>query len=846
MVHKGNITYVFARLGFIRAFWLIRHCLRWLNFRRLRISFQLRDKLSNTTAEASYWRALSRGVVLPIIFAIVFSLVLYVFEENLPFFTNISWVGNSIIGKILLHPMNEDAYVAMLTAIAGVVGVFLGLYFTAVSTVISNVYSSVSGDVRELILRDRLGNKYVNLLAFLIALSVVLLAFSTMKITTLHLAIFVLVVLSCLAIFAFVNLGVRMFFLSDPTLFFETLSTELMKWVRHATARGYQWQDVSFQTHYRRQALKVVKTLTTLAKISSKKPELQGESHPRLLKNLLALTSVYYDEKHSIPTNSGWYGRKLQHKQWYLSRSTELEMATQTDTPLVPNEIPDTTWLEDSLLDVIFKAFETDIKAGDFQTLYPKVISLQDFFNGFGSNWLVDDGKKWHARLSKDILDRLTNGKSLGDDVQEIHSIATTELLASLPLSIEIGFSRAVNDLNVNELRDKLLLTKWHEEESPYAFSLPPSTIKELEKIRDGAIFEKQAHTLHKTQNWYVAELALHDLDIALHNQWQSLMELIETWYKETGKVLSDAKKYKQSATIYTRAIEQAWKLDSHIELLREVSEALLKDHKTNFIKQAKWDWSKEHKRVAKFRDMAIKGQADLIPHLWSMSEPNHSMPDFFGSAVHYTGEACYEALVAGDSDKFKSLFRPYFLGILGIFQSLIPQVSDWETSSALTWMSEPILDLYSISGYAYIFAEYHDKPEIWNECREAWDAILTRTPERLESFAVISSYHQTPGSVPTPRDSLRSRWAIDLINLLNNIPRQQSSDVFSHPPVEHKSKLIRNIAPWSDRTPYMSVDAIDVFTVKYLITAQTNTQLDFGIDDSKITHINGRGDDNE
>ena len=149
-------------------------------------------------------------------------------------------------------------------------------------------------------------------------------------------------------------------------------------------------------------------------------------------------------------------------------------MAARTDTPLVPSEIPDTTWLEDSLLDVIFKAFETDIKAGDFQTLYPKVINLQDFFNGFGSNWIVDDGKKWHARLSKDILGRLTNGKSLGDDVQEIHSIATTELLASLPLSIEIGFSRTVNDLNVDELRDKLLRTKWREEESPYAFSLPP------------------------------------------------------------------------------------------------------------------------------------------------------------------------------------------------------------------------------------------------------------------------------------------------------------------------------------------------------------------------------------
>lgn len=394
MIYKDISTYISARLGFTRLFWRVRYWFSWLNFRRLRISFRLRDKLSNTATEASYWKTLSRGVVLPIIFAIVFSLVLYAFEKSLPLFTNINWVGNNIIGRILLHPLSEDAYVAMLTAITGVMGVFLGLYFTAVSTVISNAYSSASGDVRELILKDRLGNKYVKLLAFLTALSVVLLAFSAMKIAPpLRLAILVLVALSCLAIFAFVNLGVRMFFLSDPTLFFETLSTELMKWVSCATARGYQWQNTSFQAHYRKQALKVVTTLTTLAKISGKKPELQGESHPRLLKNLLALTSVYYDEKHLIPTNSGWYGRKLQHKQWYLSRSTELEMATQTDTPLVPSEIPDTTWLEDSLLDVIFKAFETDIKAGDFQTLYPKVINLQDFLMDLEATGLWTTGR---------------------------------------------------------------------------------------------------------------------------------------------------------------------------------------------------------------------------------------------------------------------------------------------------------------------------------------------------------------------------------------------------------------------------------------------------------------------
>ncbi|WP_206660732.1 hypothetical protein, partial [Candidatus Nanosynsacchari sp. TM7_ANC_38.39_G1_1] len=98
MIRKGTSTYISARLGFTRLFWRVRYWFGWLNFRRLRISFQLRDKLRNTTTEVLYWKALSRGVILPIMLAVFFGFALYVFEQNLPFFININWVGDSIIG----------------------------------------------------------------------------------------------------------------------------------------------------------------------------------------------------------------------------------------------------------------------------------------------------------------------------------------------------------------------------------------------------------------------------------------------------------------------------------------------------------------------------------------------------------------------------------------------------------------------------------------------------------------------------------------------------------------------------------------------------------------------------
>ena len=432
------------------------------------------------------------------------------------------------------------------------------------------------------------------------------------------------------------------------------------------------------------------------------------------------------------------------------------------------------------------------------------------------------------------------------DETQEPYSIAIADILASMLLSLELGFMKAINGLDVDRLKYRLAHTKWSAEDAPYRIVLPLSTIKILEQVHSGVMFEKQAHSQRRTPNWYVVELVCHDLELAIYDQWQLLMGLLETWYSKAGKSLSDAKRYKQSAAVYSRAIEQAWKLDSHLERLKALSEALRKDGKLDFTKKAEWDWDKERDRITKFRDTAIAGQAKLIPHLWNTERPNPDMPDFFGSAVHRTGEACYEALVSGDTEKFKALFQPYFLGILGIFESVRSQVLDWETSSAITWMSEPILDLFDISGYAYIYSEYYGKSELWAVCKAIWDTYLAKIPDQVQSLSAISNYHQTPRGVITPRYGLRSKRQIELVELLNSLPRESVADFYSQPTAQHQSEFIRNIAPWDNDMPFMHVNAIDVFSVKYLIVLQSADGLDFGIRHDKITIINGQqGDEN-
>lgn len=832
--------YVFVRLSSNRNFWKMCSFVQKHNFRCLRTRFTLKNKLRTVGEETQYWHAVMRGTAKPICFSLIAGLLLYLFERNLSFLINIIWIHNTILGRFLLQPLNENSYTQMLATIAGVTGVFLALYFSVVSTVISNAYSSVSGDVRGLLLRDRINNKYVQLISFLAVLSLILLAFNACSLSPLHLAIPLLVLLSCLAVFAFVKLGLRMFILTDPTLFFGTLARELSKWFHLSTYNGYRSQDINFQTYYHEMALKSATTLAVLVKITGEKPELQDTSQSKLLNQLLALMSVYIEHRHLVPSNSRWYGEKLQHKQWYLSDGTTVGMATQTGTMVQHTNIPDTTWLEDIILRAVLEALEKDIDANDHKALYNEMVNLPDFFSGIGHQWQIDEGIKWHRQLSEQIMLKIIHEQST-DAEGERYSVGLADIFACLPMSIELGFVQAIREIDIIKLRDQLINTNWVKYDAPYHFALPPQTIQILEKTQKGVSFENEAHSANKTPSWYIAELAFHSFEQELYTEWQIITAMLTSWYDQTGKAFADTKKYKQSLSVYSRAIELSWKLNGHLEQLQKLCDSLHKDLKTDFIKKVDWNWDDERNKLDNFRKMAINGQADLIPKLWSIDKPDPDLPDFFGGAVHETGEECYQALAEQDDAEFAALFRPYFLGILGIFENVKKQVQSEEPSSASAWMSDPILDLFDISGYACIYSEYYQQPKLWNQCKAVWNDYFKGSKQFLEVLAAISSNHQIPSFRMPARTKLRIKRQMMLEQRLSQLPRKQTGGFIPYWQVDHPSELIRHIAPMNDDIPYMYVDAIDIFTVKYLMTVPSKKQLDFGIRSDKVKTINGK-----
>lgn len=836
-----NKNYIFSRLGSFRFFWRLRHKIRWLNFERRKASYTTKNKLSNTKDSASVIWRISLSALPSVAIALAVTVVLYILELNIESIKRLpmmDYVANWM-------SFDREAYIQMLVAIPSVIGIFIGLYFTAVNSVLSDVYKLVPDKLRSLVLKHTVKNGYINSVAFLIALSLFLLGLSAIDKQPIHLAVPVLIVMACVAVFAFINLFINVFRLSDPTTFFNPLYYDLRKWIKLATSNGDGWRDPSFQEYYRNQAHERVTTMLAIAKMSSENKELRTESFPRMLRKLLATVDTYYDDKRLIPSDSNWYSKKREHKQWYLSDSTDVDMATQTGTTLSPSEAPDNTWFEDAILNVFHDALFYDLKSSDYESLYKKSLALADFYKSMGEHWLIDDGKKWIAKLSDEVIANMSSVK-FSSDTQELNSIGVADIVASLPISLELGFMTSINKLDVPSLRNELKRTNWVKPKSPYKFLLPLDTIKTLEKVHDGAIFEKSAGTLHKTQGWYVSELTLNNLDWFIYRQWNSIMEIFEIWYSDAGKQLSSSKKYNQSAAIYSRAVEQAWKLHNHLDRIQEVVEQLREDVKLDF-NRPDWNWDKEQERVSAFRTQAIEGMADLIPEMATQEQTaSLEIPDFFGGAVHFVGEACYDALAEGDVERFKTLFPKYFVGILGVFDRVRPQIQGW--TMELTWLAEPLIDLINLSGYSYIYAEYHNKPEIWSACKGVWDNYLGTPSElpRIQLLSVLISHHKNQFAI-APRENLRSRWAIHLANMINSIPVKDEGDGFrSRRKLDHTSDFISNIAPFDRRMPFMTTHALEVFVAKYLIERSDASGLDFGVSQDVIDDINRKSGDGD
>ena len=159
---------LFLSLAQTKLFWKVRNVFSRLRFLGYRTLFGMKHRVREGTTTTKSILSILKIVLSQLVLALLITIGLQT--------TNSYFV--SLFTKIGFTIPKESNYGTLLQAVIGVGGVFIGLYYAAISAIGGAIYATVPNNIRDLLAHEQIGNAYMRLLALLTSFAVCLLRFS--------------------------------------------------------------------------------------------------------------------------------------------------------------------------------------------------------------------------------------------------------------------------------------------------------------------------------------------------------------------------------------------------------------------------------------------------------------------------------------------------------------------------------------------------------------------------------------------------------------------------------------------------------------------------------------------
>ena len=459
----------------------------------------------------------------------------------------------------------------LLASIIGVGGVFIGLYYAAISSVCSAIYANKPNNIRNLLAQDRVSSFYMDWLAKITVFGVFFLALNTLGIQPSMIAMLLLILGAVWMIIGFIQLGRRVLNLFDPT----TLSDSIIKTLKNCSSKmvasGYHWSNPILQSEAYRQSQIALDTITTLSDITAEAKNLNGRPFAELCKKLLLFLSDYETRRKLIPTESLWYRQQYEHPDWYRAGDTETSFAYETSAGLQPKIVRDSRWIESSILPIVKSCLEINLRekryaivnellsnfdyyirqiAGEHQLEYA-VDRISDMFTWCEKFIFADDGK---------IVDK-----------ESLEHMEICERLAIMPINVLVSyFNATVSYYGQHAIPHHFHDIRWETEKSIYKAGFAEHALKEIEQLRPRLEFEKKVEGKIISEPWYIQKIITQteaeNISTAIACFYEMVPKLYDHWIKTT----KSSRHPWLEATIITREMEYWNELDRYTPILHQ------------------------------------------------------------------------------------------------------------------------------------------------------------------------------------------------------------------------------------------------------------------------------------
>lgn len=713
----------------------------------------------------------------------------------------------------------------------------MGLYFTAISVVASTAYAKVPGDVRSLVIQEKVSNFYIRVIALLCAMAILSLAAHSLGIYLGILNLFIITFFGIATIFGFVKLGTRIFYFFDPALLVDYLASELLRWVRLATPSGLHWREMSFQAHYQTQADSVLATYKKLIHLvcQGEYQHLREKSLSALGMKALVLLELYIEEKVRIPNDSNWFRRVYQHRDWMTTDFAQISVALETDTTIQPETVPDLMWVEEDIVEIVASSMRALIEHGELGSAAFLGDGVQNTLSSISEKVAIDEALLLFRKL-KPIAHSLSHedGYAQTDtDVQDTEILQVLGLLDVYGLglvNIILGITKHLRKTTDNIIRRSIEKIDWGRIETIHAADLPRAVIEDhLEYLRKGIDFEHAVEGRTVSPLWYQVQIATLGYTRYIEGLFDDLIEELKQFFSDEVSSLFSINRYLFAAQLIQRGLEACHKHSTFLEEAEACFDRLLKVRRVDDIPWTEVNWNLERERISEVREHLIVTFGKLAPELSKLSLPK-TYPDYFGHAYSVLAHESYSVMATGKEDLFKKIFPSYFISCLTAYSRLITQLDKYDARTGFGFSTAPIMELLDISGYALIYSELEGNKHYWDTAKELWDKYFTSHKEPNNLAQSIVNIVNTRRSLLTifPRDYLRTSWQQDLGRRLRqrDLLGESAYELFHGGDYEpkHPSPVIRALTRGHD---IFFSEAATVFLVIYLLKRPETKGLD-------------------
>lgn len=799
-----------------RIYWQFRNLLLKLNFFANKFIFKSKFKLQNTKTVITLSSKLVSLSIRGFLWSIIIVFTLLVSESLLiTHFPDKLAVLLQIRNYILA---NSSALNSLLIAVASVIGVFLGLYFTAISIVVSSMFATVPSDIRELLLKEKVGNVYIHILSICLATSILLLGMKIINLFPGALALIYVLFLACFSIFGFVFLGLRVFFFFDPSVLVDSIFTELSENVKLSTIKGLKWEENNFQAHYQKKASKSISTLKDLVGFCTKTPYLQKKPLTKVLLKIINFLGFYQKQKRLIPTKSYWFSRIPKYKDIFLVDASALTLALQSQTTIQPELVPDKYWIENELFEIIISALKSALDKGNMVVALELINTLNNYFEQLGKELNLKRCREIFNKVNKIVENYFLDLSA--DDCKNFKNdvMALLERQNLAPMSYSLGFYKAIRDSNFLDMETNIDSIRWKNERDIYGKDFCPKLLDRMEFLHERLSFEKEIEGSIISPVWYRRQLVFMQYENLLHEAVEIILKDFKDYFIKGVDKFIEEKKFIMAAWQAKKGIEAISKFKAHYPRIKETIKKMDKYNIEKELQWSKWEWDTIVQKVNDANVKLVSKLAQCIPDL-SLIKTTEHYPDLFGETYHTVCQECIDSLSSNNVHYFQSIFPFIFVGSFQAHERLRASLQNHSTESLILLSFEPLLDILELSGYAYIYSELFSEPSFWNQCKNLWDNYLNKQGNNKVNFIkTIVSFHEYRASQLRlfSRDVWKTNWKQQLNRKLRDSGLIERTWSYSRmgERVEHDSPFIRALCA-GNYEPHIT--ASEIFLLTYL-----------------------------